>query len=252
MKLQESGPTTSPYAVVLLHGTPTHPRVFDRLATRLASAHRTVVVTLPGYCGEAPTSGSDAVRQVRDELVTGLRSRGIEEVSIVGFSGGGFRAFDLACSGALPVRKIVALGAHAGLEEQANQAMRGTIAALRASADLHGVFPSLMLSKAWLAAHPESAQEVNSWLDAIPGPVLGDELESMLDAGDLRPGVAALELPILLRAGSEDAAVPADYARAIAASNPRATLQLVTDAGHALLIEDEEATLREVVGFLEA
>jgi 3-oxoadipate enol-lactonase len=49
---------------------------------------------------------------------------------------------------------------------------------------------------------------------------------------DLRPRLAAIEAPTLVLAGAEDAAMPSEHGRGLAAALPSARFELLPDAAH--------------------
>jgi pimeloyl-ACP methyl ester carboxylesterase len=68
---------------------------------------------------------------------------------------------------------------------------------------------------------------------------------------DLRRALAAVDVPTVVLAGSEDAVTPPQLGRAIAAALPGARFELVPDAGHLLPLEAPDhivATVGELVG----
>lgn len=67
---------------------------------------------------------------------------------------------------------------------------------------------------------------------------------------DLRDSTAALRLPVLAIAGSEDGSTPPDLVRETAGSTPGARFELVRGAGHLPAVEAPEAYARLLAAFL--
>ncbi len=236
--------------VVLLHGMPTRPDHLAPLARELSGSHRTFVVHLPGYGKSPPLPAPYSMERCRELIEETLASHGVHEATLIGFSGGAWHAIGLALRGKLRVGRIVSLAGLAGLDPEHQAAFHGFAEALRAGQDLHPVAPGQFLSADFAASHPAAVAGVTSWLDAIASADLAAELDAAADAADQRPRLGELAMPVLCRAGELDAAVPAEASRTIAEGVRHGTLQIVPGAGHALLYEDFDGTVRAVREFV--
>lgn len=87
--------------------------------------------------------------------------------------------------------------------------------------------------------------ESNGWSDGE----LRAGLEYLMNA-DLRPGLSAMNAPVLLIHGSEDAVIPLAAGEALASVLPRAALHPVPGAGHALPILDPDRVAGAALPFL--
>lgn len=233
-------------AVLILHGSPSALSDLVPVAERLAVAHRVLFPHLPGY-GASPPCADITYDAVAGQLVEVVRSRGIEKlVAIVGYSSGSYRALDLALRHGVAAERIIGLAALGWVDDELRAALRGAAAALRAEptgASIRAILPERWLSPAWRAAHPEDDVRVASWLDAAHASTLVAELESQAEVTDLRPLLPRLAARLHLRVGAQDVACPPSWSEQIAALAPDAHLTVVPDVGHALLVEDAEATI---------
>lgn len=236
-------------AVVLLHGTPTPPSHLRRLAERLAHRRRTLVPALPGYGGSASIEPGPVAR-TRDLLLAALQSLRIERVlAVIGFSGGTYHAFSLACGSTLPVAGVVALAG--GADFSGDTASFHELAeALRSGVDLRPILPSRMLS----ATGNENAAaraEVERWIDATSPSHLATEFDEAARAPDLRDAVRDRRLPYLARVGALDATDAVTRVNRLHAVAPHGEVEIVPAVGHALLLEDFEGTARSIERFLD-
>lgn len=183
-------------------------------------------------------------------LENALLARGVEQAALVGHSGGAYRALGLAVSKRVQVTRLVLLGATPGPLENERAGWHGFAAALRDGADLSEMFAARMLPAPARAAHPEWVEKVKGWLRAVPPQTLADELAAFGDAADLRPRLSALRVPVVARVGALDEATPPELSAQIVDRIEGARLQVVPDRGHALLIDDEEATIAAVCAAL--
>ncbi|MFZ5442402.1 MAG: alpha/beta fold hydrolase [Myxococcota bacterium] len=236
-------------AVVLLHGLPSDVGWARSLTPALSAKYRVLIPHLPGY-GQTPPRAPYDWEQVREELATTLSAHGASRAALVGFSGGAWRALELAASGGLAPRAVVALGGLASLTTPERDGFRQFATALRAGADLRPLAGPRFLARR--LNDPAAVAEVQGWLSAAPASAMADELEAIALEPDLEPTLSTLSCPVLARTGTADVACPPDKARAIAVACRHATLELVEGAAHALMLEDEQPTVASVMGFLAA
>lgn len=239
-------------AVVLLHGTPSRPDDFEPLVKVLARHHRVLVPHLPGY-GKTPP---DAVRCSLDRTVVRLEDRltraGISDASVVGFSGGAYKAVALALRGRVRVRRLALLAPLLGLDRSMAQAYREMVEAVRTGAfNPRPTWLDRMASPGLAERDPAGAERILSWLDAVSLAVLCDELLAVVEAADLRARVAELACPLLVVAGTADRAVPPDESESVAASYSRSVFVPIEGAGHAVLVEAPELLVGVLADFLD-
>lgn len=236
--------------VAFLHGTPTTVDVFAPLVEALETTHRTLVVHLPGYGASAPLDGPYDLARARVAVEDALLQHDAAGAILIGFSGGAYRALDIAVAGRVRPARLVCLAGFASLDEAEAAGMRQFVAALRAGVDLRPIAPGRFLSAGFAAAHPEACAAVTRWVDATSPALLADELEAFNSAPPLLPRLGALAIPLLARTGELDVAAPPAKAEALARAVPGALLEIAPGAGHALLLEDTEATIASVRRFI--
>jgi pimeloyl-ACP methyl ester carboxylesterase len=244
--------------VVLLHGAPTAPEHMWPLAERLARSYRALVVHLPGYGRSAPIEpyAMDHSHALVEET---LAQRGVRDAHVVGFSGGAYRAFALALRGNLRVRSVVSLAGTANFTDEEKKGLVQYVAMLRDGVEVAPILVELMLSPRG-RENAVAVEDVRSWATAISAEHLARELEAFVAAPDLRPQLGALDIPVLARVGSIDAAAPPERSRRIIdairtitpARNDRAKLEEVPGVGHVLLREDFDSTLASIERHLTA
>lgn len=232
-------------AILLLHGTPTSPNHLEALARRLARHHRVLLAELPGY-GRSPALVPWSLTALYVLIEEELVARGDRHLSVVGFSGGAYHALALTARGVLCVAHVVALAGFADLTAEERTAMRASVAALRAGVDFKPLLAGIMLSPSAQAHDPAAMAEVSSWMDATSRENLAAELEAMAAAPDLREGLRETTASILARVGALDVACPVIRSERFVRARPGATLEVVTGVGHALLLEDFEATAASI------
>jgi 3-oxoadipate enol-lactonase len=236
--------------VALLHGTPTTVDALEPLARALEGRHRVLVVHLPGYGKSPPLDGRYDLARARAAVEDALLGLGAVDAALVGFSGGAYRALDLALGGRLRPARVVSLAGFAALDEAEQAGFRQFAAALRSGVDLHAIAPQRFLSPAFAASHPDACAAVTAWLDATAPELLAQELDAFAEAPSLLPRLGALRAPLLARVGQLDVAVPPAKSEALGRAVPGALVEVVPEFGHALLLEDAEGTVASVSSFL--
>lgn len=232
--------------VVFLHGCPTTVDVLDDVAGAVATKRRSLVVSLPGY-GRSPALAPPwTVAALHDAIAAAIDAAGARGAWLVGFSGGAYHALAIASDARVRAAGVVTLGGMLGFSDQRAQ-MRDFAAAVAAGADLHHVAGPRFLSERYRDAHPEAVRKVEAWLDATSPENLAAELRAFADAPDLTERVAALDVPIVARVGELDVAAPPAGSEAIVRAAKRGALQIARGCGHALMIEDAEATSAAVL-----
>ncbi len=229
--------------VVFLGGCPTFWDVLSPIAAAISTTHEAIEVALPGYGASPALPGKYTLPAAQAAVEAALLDAGVRECAVVGFSGGGYRALSLACSGNVRVTHVLSLAGLAGLTTDESAGFRGFAAAVRAGQDLRALAVPRFLSASFAAVHAEAAQAVQGWLSAAPPEVIAAELDAFAEAEDLTPALGALLIPIVARVGSADVASPPPKSEAIARACRSARLEIVDGAGHALVYEDVGGTI---------
>ncbi len=235
--------------VLLLHGTPTS---WDVLRPIAAASDRFTfhLAAMAGYGGTAPAAAPWSLDDQLAAIERALARDGVTELAVVGFSGGAYRALSLALRGNVKVRAVVTLAGLAALSAEEVAGFRGFAAALRQGADLSGVATARFLSPAFAKTHPAACAEVESWLHAADAQSLALELDAFAEARSLVADLARLDVPVTARVGGADVAAPLAHSKEIVGACKHGALQVVDGAGHALLLEDRDATVAAVLAAL--
>ena len=209
---------------------------------------------MPGY-GKSPSQPNLSIPRSVELIDEELVSRGIEEVSIIGFSMGAWRALLLALEGKTRVNAIVTLGGVAGYDPEHAVMLLGFAQTLRGSESLRHpqmeeVMTARMLSPESARNNPAAVAAAAGWLDWPNPESLADELEAMAVTLPCYDRLRNLRIPVLARVGALDVATPVSLSQRIVDAIPGAKLEIVEGKGHALLLEDTEATVASIVSFL--
>jgi 2-succinyl-6-hydroxy-2,4-cyclohexadiene-1-carboxylate synthase len=237
--------------MVLLHGFTQASSSWAPFLERLAGSYRVLAVDLPGHGGSAELSGDlDGSAGLVLELV------GDEPFDLVGYSLGGRVALHVACQAPRSLRRVVAISASTGIDDEATRAMRlardvQMADELEAHGDV-GAFVHRWLANPLFATLPPERADVEARTrNTASG--LADSLRRC-SLGAQRPlaeELRAIEVPLLMLAGTRDDPYAAS-ACALAASSPGIAAALVPGSGHVCHLEQPAVTARLLETFLAA
>lgn len=234
--------------LVLAHGFTQNAGAWGPFADRLAQTHEVVAVDLPGH-GRATATTADLAVAAEALGTTG------GPASYLGYSLGGRVALHLALRRPELVERLVVIGAHPGIEDEAARAERrradeALAARLEAEADLDA-FLADWLAGPLFARLPVEAAALEARRRNQPAG-LADSLRrcgtgTQPPLWERLPGLA---MPVLAVAGAEDERFAPLMGRLAEAVGPNASVALVAGAGHACHLEQPHATAVVVEAFL--
>ena len=167
----------------------------------------------------------------------------------VGFSLGAILALDMALRAPDRIMGMVLIAGTARAVPPADWPMRRA-AALTAPEDLVGteLWPR---SVAAGRLHDERLRSVVvAMAQAFPKGTLAAQIEVALSRPDQRARLDRLTMPTLILGGAEDAIAPPELQRELADAMPLATLHLVANTGHFLLLERPDACATALADWL--
>lgn len=234
--------------VVLVHGFTQTRRSWRPLLAGLAEHHDVVAVDAPGH-----GRSSD----LRTDLVDGARLLGETggRADYVGYSMGGRLTLHLALERPDLVRRLVLVGATAGLDtEEERASRRAADEGLAQGLERDGLDPFLRrwLANPLFAGLSEETAGVEERLDnTVAGLASSLRLAGTGTQQPLWGRLGELTMPVLLVAGERDEKFTALAHRMAGAWGGPARVAVVAGAGHACHLERPRAFLDVVVAFLD-
>ncbi|MEZ5143761.1 MAG: alpha/beta fold hydrolase [Acidimicrobiales bacterium] len=238
-----TGPEDGP-VVVLAHCWGGSRQTWAPVSRRLLAAGcRVVRWDQRGHGRSRAGHKGHSVEGLADDLATVLTDLDLREVVLVGHSMGGMtvQAFATHHHQLFHERtRGVVLVATAGFG-MANPATARTPDLIR-SARVERLFERpgtgrlLVRATFGRGAHPHHVEVTRADFVATPQPVRAEFAEAM-QAMDLRDGVAKIDVPTTILVGSRDTLTPLPLSRALAATIPGSTLEVLTGLGHMLPYE---------------
>jgi 3-oxoadipate enol-lactonase len=239
--------------LVLLHAFPLDAGLWSGVLPEL-SADRTVVTPeFPGL-GSAAVRPGPTVDGFADEIAERIAGLPGGRAAVGGLSLGGYVALALAARHPERVAALVLSNTRAEPDtEEAAAGRHASAAQVRnggLSQFLDGFVPRMVATGDLAALHATRAIA-----DAQDPEGVAGALEALAGRADRRPDLAAMAMPALVIAGSEDGLTPPVLSEAMVAALPDARLHLVAGAGHLTALERPEewaATVRPFLAGLDA
>lgn len=223
---RESGdPAGAP--VVLLHGSGSNSRTWDRFAARLTTAgHRAIAIDLRGHAASARTADY-ALTSIRDDVLGLLELLDLRDVVLVGHSVGGYAALAAARHAPDRIARLV-------LEDLAAPPRRG--------GSLMGLGPIQLLAAAVTIATTRRDFELRA-MRSIFRQLSRPDLTWWARLGEVRQ-------PTLILSGGPSSFIPPRRLADVAAAIPRARLTTIP-VGHRVHSLAPGRFAAEVVAFLD-
>lgn len=253
-----SAPAEALSRVVLwLGGTPHTGALLQPVVEAAAGIGREVIsIARPGFGGARRREGRSVADAV-DEAVQVLEVLELDDLIVVGFSGGGPHAIGVGAARPRRVRAVLTLGCIAPYRPSddwfAGMADPSGLKAAATSPTARSSHPDDFDPSSFVAA--DFAALEGAWRDLVV------DTQAALDHGDagaidddvafVRPWGFSLDdctVPVVIAHGAEDRVVPVHHAHAIAAHCPAATTVIVPGEGHISVLHSLGAQLRSLAG----
>jgi N-formylmaleamate deformylase len=264
-----AAPAAPPFAVkVTGHGPPilflpglsSPGAVFDDAVAHLAAHHTCHVFTLAGFAGVPPVPAGEFLTTERDAIVAYVRANHLARPVVVGHSLGGFLAYAIALRAPREIAGVLAVDGvpfmPALIDPAATPARAAPQAAqvrdLFATMD-HAAF-ALQTRKALQAmiTRPEDVARVAADSERSDPPTVARAVYELMTT-DLRPGLAALAMPVWLIQAGDGPGIAAAY-EAQLAGVPHHRVIAAPGARHFVMLDDPalmRATLDQLLAVVQ-
>lgn len=249
---EATGLKGSDLPVVLVHGLGGSTLLWQPNITALATRHRVIAFDLPGHgLSDKPAAEYD-VTFFTAALKGFLDAMKLERVALVGHSLGGHICLRLALAQPERVARLVLVDA-GGLGREIDTAfLQPLLQGLRREAVevmLRGLFHNPdFVTQPMVDATYEALAQPGAWEALVTATGAASAGDAQTEV--LTERLEALELPVLLVWGAEDAVIPVAHGHAAQAAIPGAELWVVEGVGHCPQLEAAEAFNARVEAFL--
>jgi pimeloyl-ACP methyl ester carboxylesterase len=227
--------------IVFLHGSAWNTRMWYKQRDSLRSSMEVMLLDLPGH-GRAPGNGCDSVEEYRDEVYKAIKRLDVGCCYVAGHSLGGAVAMSLALSHPEAVLGVVLIGTGARLKVLP-QILEGVKENKENTID--NVIALAFSKKASSALKKEGFDEMMK----CSAEVIYKDFKAC-DRFDVMDSIGSLKSPALIMCGTDDSLTPPKYSRYLHKTLPDASLLLIEDAGHMVMMEKPDETNRAIEKFV--
>ncbi|MFZ4626874.1 MAG: alpha/beta fold hydrolase [Blastocatellia bacterium] len=226
-------------AIVFLHAFPLDQTMWDEQAVALATARRVVTFDWSGF-GQSPATAPDSLTTGLDGMVADLLELldhlGLGQVDLCGLSMGGYAALAFYRSFPERIRSLILCDTKATADPPATQKARQEMAELvirKGSAALIPLMLPRLLGASTLRrpANPLPDRIAEMIQRSVPQGV-ARALHAMATRTATTDLLGSIQVPTLLLVGEEDILTTPTEMKEMAGAIPKATLQVIGQAGH--------------------
>lgn len=236
---------------VLLHSFPIDRRMWaSQRQALVASGRRVVAVDLPGFGGTLPlATDAPSLDGYVDALLATLDRLGLDRVTALGLSLGGYVALRLAARAPERLRALVLADTRAAGDSPETRASRvlnlGLVRAKGPPALIEKMLPHLLAPGA-----PDALKDqLRRWASEQSVEGVTGALLAMRDRPDATSVLPGLRCPVLMVVGEHDGITPAAEHHAMAAAAGGARVEVIAGAGHLSNLERPDAFNRSVLAW---
>lgn len=238
--------------LLLLHGLGGKIASWDGIAADLARTHEIIVVDLPGHGASPVLPGSSTFRGIADSVGDFIRAEGLEGVKAVGMSLGGRVVLEMARCGLVGATVALAPGGFWN-EREARYLKVSLLASGKLLRSIRRALPFLTRYKAGRAAllaqvsaapGQVPAETALGELDSFAATATFDDLVRDLAEGPVQQGTESTPGPVAIVWGRKDRLLLPRQAEQAIKVFPDARLHWVENAGHYILWDAPDETLR--------
>ncbi len=233
-------------AVVLLHGELNDSSSWNAIAEVLSSKFLVLRYDRPPF---------GTLESHRQELSAYLAEHQLEKIHLVGHSGGGVLALVFAGMHPERILSLTLIDSLARLDKPLETKIRSILAALEVGGSglAYTVAAPWLFGADFLSHAQERLAAATLKAQSLPPAVLKASIEYVLNFSDQRKWLRAIESPVLVAVGTDDALTPMRYSHEIVewVKPGLGVLVTITGAGHNAPLEKPAELSRIMLGFLE-
>jgi pimeloyl-ACP methyl ester carboxylesterase len=245
--------------VLLVHGFPLDHTMWNAQIVALGDRCRVIAPDLRGFgqssLGDADPKIGISMERYADDLAEFLDVLAIREpIVLVGFSMGGYVAWQFVRKHASRLRALVQCDTKAAADTDEARAVRLKMAdqiAEWGSARVAEMMGPKLLAKRSFEVKPQVVAEVRRVVEATSPAAIACAQRGMASRPDMTALLPSIRVPALVLVGQEDAISPPAEMRAIADAIPNARFVEIPDAGHMTVMENPETVNEALRSFLE-
>jgi pimeloyl-ACP methyl ester carboxylesterase len=242
--------------VVLLHGFPLDRMSWTHQKSSIGAIYRVILPDLRGHGTSAAPDGVYAVDDLADDVLELLDALQLDEpVVLGGLSMGGYVALSIVARFPERVKALLLMDTRASADTPEAARQRLELAGrVEASGKVDEVIDAMiprLFTRQTFDRDPALIARVHSQMARTPARAVAGTLRGLASRPDRTELLGSIRVPTLVLAGADDAIVPVEEARTMAAQIPGATFAVIPDAGHLAPLENHQATDAAILTFLQ-
>jgi len=240
--------------VILLHSFLCSGEMWREQVEPLAEKWQVINVDARGHGSSGPVLEPFSIYDMVDDATAVLDAAGVQRAVWAGLSIGGMVGLRAALREPDRVAGLALLDTDAGTEpfwRRIEYRALGTVTATLGTRFVARQIVRRMFGPTTRRQQPDLVSEWSQRFVDAHVPSMLNTLRALLERDDLAPHLSSIELPALVLVGDEDAALPPDRARALAAALPQATYREVPGAGHLSALERPDTVTSTLQAYLD-
>jgi pimeloyl-ACP methyl ester carboxylesterase len=244
--------------VLLVHGFPLDHTMWSAQVDALAERCRVIAPDLRGFgqssLGDADPMCGISMERYADDLAELLDALAIQEpIVLVGFSMGGYIAWQFVRKYARRLRALVQCDTKAAADTDQASAVRLKMADNIfewGSARVAEIMGPKLLAERTMESKPEVVEAIRRTVSRTSPAAIAAAQRGMAARNDMTSLLPTIHVPTLVLVGAGDGLSPPREMRTIAAAIPQAEFVEIADAGHMTTMENPDAVNAALLNFV--
>jgi pimeloyl-ACP methyl ester carboxylesterase len=241
--------------IILVHGFPLDGTMWDDQVRALSGNHRVIVPDLRGHGASESIAGPYSMDMLADDLKGLLDHLNVDEVTLGGFSMGGYVAFAFYRKYKKRVNAMILAGTRPQSDSATAAESRESMAQRAESEGQDSIATAMLprlLTSETLEDRSDIAARVRGMMTKVSVQGIAGDLRAMAARVDSTETLGQMTVPTLVIVGEEDALAPPTDSEMMARELPDASLQIIPGGGHLVNIENPDTYNFQLLVFLES
>jgi pimeloyl-ACP methyl ester carboxylesterase len=247
----DAGEATKP--LLLLHGFPFNSALWRPQLPALGEPCRVIAPDFRGFGASQLSPRPYTMARLADDIAEILDALRIGQAAVAALSMGGYVAFELVKRHPQRVAALFLADTRPGPDTPEARANRDRMARTALQQGSRAVAEQLipkLLAPETLAQKPELEDTLLDMMASASPQAIAAALSAMAERHDSTPHLSAIDVPVLVTGGTQDAITPPDEIEAWSRLIPDAKVQFIESAGHVPNMEQPDLFNAMLLDFL--
>ena len=241
--------------ILFLHAFPLNRSMWsgELVGLLVEERYRLVAMDWRGFGESDITADISTMEQLADDVAGLMDVLGMQDAILCGLSMGGYVAFAFLRKYPQRLKGLILADTRPGADTAEGRANRENVASVALSQGTGAIadmqLPKL-ISEYTRQHHPEVEARIRQMINAATPQGIAAASRGMAQRADSTGLLATIACPTLVLAGEQDGLTPPGVAQEYASNIPNAQFLVIPNAGHLSNLEQPEAFLQALSGFL--